>query len=355
MADRALALAEPLELMPVIAEALINRALALTYAGRLQEPLAILRGVLPLAEAHGLGDSQLRALNNLSAGLYNEDFRSAHEIERTAAELARRLGNRGWLLNFLIGNAQSAIFIGDWDRTDQILAEVEEADPPDSLLVQKDSTRAFVQALRGDIATADALLAAIAPVRATADDPRAPWWKRLDEAIVHAFGGRLEEAYAAALDAAAHGVGDPVQPSAEWATRVALWLGDAKRARAALQLHEALPDRGRMVSLMRLSLRAGVHALEGDRDAALAAYREALRSWHDLDIPFFLGLTSLEFATLVGPAQPEAAAAADEARAIWTRLGSPPLLARLDEGLARWAGAATEAQARPAAAVPAER
>jgi hypothetical protein len=33
---------------------------------------------------------------------------------------------------------------------------------------------------------------------------------------------------------------------------------------------------------------------------------------------------------------PEAAAAADEARSLWTRLGAPPLLARLDELLARW-------------------
>jgi len=32
--------------------------------------------------------------------------------------------------------------------------------------------------------------------------------------------------------------------------------------------------------------------------------------------------------------------AADEARRIWTELGSPPMLARLDAGLARWRGEA---------------
>ena len=46
-ADRALAAAERLELMPALVEALLNRALALSLAGRLHEPIAILRGVIP--------------------------------------------------------------------------------------------------------------------------------------------------------------------------------------------------------------------------------------------------------------------------------------------------------------------
>ena len=351
-ADRALALAEPLELVPVIAEALINRALALTYQGRQQEPIAILRGVLAMAEARGLVHSQLRALNNLSAGLTNEDLRSADEVNEAGVDLARRLGNRGWLFNFLAGKATSAVFIGDWDEADRVFADLKGVDLPLFMAVSFGSGKAFLQALRGDIAAADATLDEIAPLRAAGDDPRIPWWKRLDEAVVHAIAGRLEEAYEAGFDGAAHGVGDPVQFSAEWATRVALWLGDPARARASLQLHEALSERGRVVSAVRLSLRAGVEALEGRRDAAVAAYREALRAWREMDVPFYVGLTALEFAILVGPNEPEAAAAADEARAIWTRLGSPPLLARLDEGLARWAEGAETATGPSAVPVP---
>src|SRR3972149_61633 len=77
------------------------------------------------------------------------------------------------------------------------------------------------------------------PPGATADDPRARGWARLDETLIHALAGRLAAAYEAAFDGASHGVGDPVQLCAEWATRVALWLGDPARARAPLQLHEA--------------------------------------------------------------------------------------------------------------------
>jgi class 3 adenylate cyclase/tetratricopeptide (TPR) repeat protein len=354
IADRALALAEPLELAPVIAEALINRALALTYAGRHQEPNAILRGVLPMVEARGLVDSHLRALNNLSAGLSNEDPRAAYATDRAAVEIARRLGNRGWLLNFLGSVAGDATFLGDWDEADRVLAEVEETDLPEPMVVGFGAARAHLQALRGEVASADATLASIAPLR-TADDPRAPWWERIDEMFSHALAGRLNEAYAVGMDGARNGVGEPVQYLAEWATRAALWLGDAEAARAALALHEALPERGRAVATVRLSLRAGVQALEGERPAAIAGYREAIRSWRDMDVPFHVGLTSLEFAITIGPDEPEAAAAADEARAIWTSLGSPPMLARLDAGLARWTEASTEVKARPTAAVPAER
>ena len=355
VADRALALAEPLELMPVIAEALINRALALVYAGHQQEPMALLRGVLPMAEAHGFVDSQLRALNNLGASLFNEDIRAGHETNRAGVDLARRLGNRGWLLNFLGGLASSSLFLGEWDEAERVLAEVQGSTLPDIFAIQFGASRAWLLGLRGDTEAADAEMAAIAPLRESQDDPRAPSWRRVEETFVHALAGRLDAGYATAFEAAEHGVGEAVPYAAEWATRIALWLGDLDRAQAALRLLDARSERGRAMSAVRLSLRAGVEALAGDRSAAVTDYRDALRTWRDMGVPFFLGTTALEFATLVGPEVPEARAAAEEAREIWTRLGSPSMLARLDAGLSRWTEAANEVKARPPAAVPAER
>jgi len=228
-----------------------------------------------------------------------------------------------------------ALILGDWEEADRILAEVDVGELPAALEVEFLANGAYLYALRGEIEQADATLATMAPMRATLDDPRVPASKLLNAAVVHAFAGRLTDAYEAGMAGAAM----PVEPGltcAEWATHAAFWLGDAPRARAALALFEARPERGRVVAATRQMLQAGLRALEGDRSAAIAAYREAIRSWRDMDVPFWLGLTLLEFATLVGPGEPEARAAADEARAIWTRLGSPPLLARLDAGLARW-------------------
>jgi class 3 adenylate cyclase/tetratricopeptide (TPR) repeat protein len=340
-ADRALALAEPLELMSVIAEALLNRALALAFMGRVQEPMAIVRGVLPMAEAHGLAAVQLRALNNLSAGLALEDLRSSFDVARTGVEVARRQGNRVWMLIFSSGVLDSAIILGDLAEADRILGEVDVGDLPDALGVGFLANAAYLHAVRGEIEQADATVATLAPMVATIDDPRVPTSNLLLVAFVHAFAGRLTEAYEASMA----GAPMPFEPGldcAEWATHTALWLGDAPRARAALAQFEARPERGRVIAVKRQMLRAGVQALDGDRSAAVTGYRDAIRSWRDMDVPFFLGLTLLEFATLVGPGEPEARAAADEARAIWTRLGSPPLLARLDAGLDLWRPAESE-------------
>ncbi len=334
-AERALALAEPLELMPVIAEALINRALALSYMGRLYEPTAILRGVLPMAEAHGLIDSQLRALNNLSSGLFNEDLRAGLEVARAGAEAAQRRGDRGWMLQFLAGVCGFATFVGEWDEGSRVLADIEGTELPAPLAVGYGENAAMLHALRGEIDQADARLAAVAPLRATMDDPRAAGWGRFDDCFVATVAGRLADAYESGMAGVALGY-EPALASAEWATRAALWLGDPARVRMALELYEARPDRGRVVAVTRQTLRAGLQALLGERDAAMAAYRDAIRRWRDMDVPFMLGLCLLDVATLVGPREPEARAAADEARAIFTRLGSPPLLARLDAGLAKW-------------------
>jgi class 3 adenylate cyclase/tetratricopeptide (TPR) repeat protein len=341
-ADRALALAEPLELMPVIAEALLNRALALSLVGRVQEPTAILRGVLPIAEAYDLAATQLRALNNLSAQLSDQDPRSAQEVSRTGVEAARRRGDRGWMLSFLGGLLGGALILGDWEEADRILAEVDLGELPTALRAEFLENLAYLSALRGKIAEADDTLATMAPILATVDHPRVPAIKLADAAFVHLLAGRLMEAYEAGMAGAAM----PVEQGlwcAELATHAACWLGDAPRARAALDLFEARPERGRVVAARRQMLRAGVRALEGDRKAATVDYREALRPWRDMGVVFWLGLTLLEFATLVGPGEPEARAAADEARAIWTRLESPPLLARLDAGLARWQPARDDA------------
>jgi len=229
-------------------------------------------------------------------------------------------------------------------EADRILGEVDVGELPAALGVGFLANAAYLHAVRGEIEQAEATLATLGPMQATIDDPRVPASNLLLVTFVHAFAGRLTEAYEAGMAGAVM----PFEPGldcAEWATHTALWLGDAPRARAALALFAARPERGRVVTARRQILQAGVQALEGDRSAAITGYRDAIRSWRDMDVPFFLGLTLLEFATLVGPGEPEARAAADEARAIFTRLGSPPLLTRLDAGLDRWRPAGAEAGA----------
>jgi hypothetical protein len=227
------------------------------------------------------------------------------------------------------------INFGEWEEADRILADVDLAELPPGLGVEFHTNATVLLALRGETEEAEARLSTLASTGLTQDDPRARAWELVNAALVHLLAGRLSEAY----DEGMAGGVLPVEPGlgcAEWATHAALWLGDASRARAALTLFEGRPERGRVVAARRVLLRAGVLALEGDRDAAIKGFRDAIRRWRDLDVPFYLGFALLEFASLIGPSDADARAAADEARAMWTRLGSPAMLNRLDVGLAQW-------------------
>ena len=82
-------------------------------------------------------------------------------------------------------------------------------------------------------------------------------------------------------------------------------------------------------------MRAGVAALDGRSDEALALYREALRDWRDLGLAWDEALCGLDMALLLDPADPEVRAAADASRGILVRLGAAPFVARLDRALAR--------------------
>jgi hypothetical protein len=121
-----------------------------------------------------------------------------------------------------------------------------------------------------------------------------------------------------------------------------------------LEINLAFPVQGRFVDANRLAMQAGVLAMDGDVDGALAAYRESERLHRALDMPFPLSMMLMEAGTVLDPGIPAVAAAAVEARAILERLGSPPLLARLEAMLetqaARFGGQPPRAAQPPGAA-----
>lgn len=118
-------------------------------------------------------------------------------------------------------------------------------------------------------------------------------------------------------------------------TRAALWLGDAAAARADLAGVDASGLHGPAIEADRVTLRAGVAALDGRSADALALYRNALQAWRDLGLAWDEALCGVDMATLLDPADPEVRAAADAARDILVRLEAAPFVARLDAALAR--------------------
>ena len=338
-ADRALELGERLELVPSIAEALVNRALALGFGSRrYYETVALLRGALVLAEANGLGSTFLRATNNLAATLENDDPREAMALSENGIEYARRIGNRPWLEFMASGMTSIDVYTGEWEKADRTIAEFEGRDLAVPVKVPLGHARAMLHASRGQIDAAETLLAELEPVYPSVDDPRIEGWRLSTRAFVHWMAGRLEEAYAEAIACARLGE-DGAEVAAEFAGHAALALGDPARARQALDLHQARRSHGRVPAAAGLQLEAGVRALEGDRAGAVAGYRAAIAAYRALDLRLLLGLALSEYAVLARPDQPEADAVVEEARAIFTALGSPPLLDRLEIGLADAAAA----------------
>ena len=118
--ELALDVAEALRLPEVISHGLNTKGLILSARGRHEEAQLLLRHSLEIALAHDLSAPALRAYNNLIATAAGWDrYREALELSREAAELARKIGDRGsgweaWDLMMLVE-------LGEWD--DALAAE----------------------------------------------------------------------------------------------------------------------------------------------------------------------------------------------------------------------------------------
>jgi hypothetical protein len=62
-------------------------------------------------------------------------------------------------------------------------------------------------------------------------------------------------------------------------------------------------------------------------------FRDALRGWEELDVPWDQALATIDMAMTVGPDEPAVAAAAATARTILEGLGANAMLARLEAAM----------------------
>jgi hypothetical protein len=135
------------------------------------------------------------------------------------------------------------------------------------------------------------------------------------------------------------------------ATRAALWSGDVATLAAHLRELDETGEFGRSIEANRLSLRAGLTALEGQADEAAGLFRQARRAFAELELPWLEGLSALDAAHSLPPRHEEAVEARAAARRIFVALGATPLLEQLDvldrqaEDAGGVAGASTKAAA----------
>ncbi len=150
MVDRALEMAERLELIPVIADAMVTKG-NFFEKRRLREAIALQKGAAALAQANGLVTIQLRALTNLGARLWGEDPRESWAAVQEALDVSRRYGDDDWLLSSIAWAAEFSISLGRWDESLALIDEHDRPGLPPDLRVGFEATRLNVFAYRGEI------------------------------------------------------------------------------------------------------------------------------------------------------------------------------------------------------------
>jgi class 3 adenylate cyclase/tetratricopeptide (TPR) repeat protein len=328
ISDRVLEAAEHADLLHILADTLVTKGSALGSLGRLREAIGVIQIGEGIARGKGHTRTLLRALLNRTAFQYDMDPRAALEASAEALALARRIGSREFLFGFVNANAWGALSSGDADAAlagweSGLSDDLDTSDRIDLL-----SGLITVHALRGEPVVEET--AELARLVAEVSDPQMTSNGTATRAWVAFVAGRL----AAARDdwrTCASMVAGAAPTFYAQAARAALWDRDLDAAVIDLAALEATGVHAPVAEARRLTIRAGLTALDGRAADALRLYRDALRSWVELGQNFEEAFTGLDAALLLDPSEPEVAAAADRARAVFRQMEFVPILSKLDE------------------------
>jgi hypothetical protein len=231
----------------------------------------------------------------------------------------------------MVGNsAICALRVGEWDWAAALLEEWLSIEATASGWAEFYVDRAILRALRGEDPGSD--IEQAGTLRASITDPQFESY----ELLARAWAAFAEDDLVTARDRAerAARITDYFVPLAlPLAVRAALWAGDPREATAVVDAFQSAGFWGAALDVDRTTARAGAAALEGRGGEALAAYREALRGYRQLGLAFDEAAAVVDMATLLPRPErdsPEVRSAVEQARALLTRLGARPFLARLD-------------------------
>jgi class 3 adenylate cyclase/tetratricopeptide (TPR) repeat protein len=346
-ADRTLAIAERLGYGDLAVRLLRMKGMIAQFQGRLWEAIALLEGSRRLAEQLGLQPEVDLADSTLSNLLALDDPRATVEVERRIIEQARRTGHRGRETINLGNTAEDIRRTGDWDwvvgELDRAIRD-EDRNVTDLFL---EHVRAIFQTLRGTL-TPEEVESLRVRTEALGDADM--------DAAIHDLRGMIALTEGRFVDAAREFVifadgSDLNAPYALPRAGVAAVLGlDAALAKDVLERLGALGTRGRAIETDLSVIRAGVTAIEGDRDAAMAAYRDAWARYGDLGLVYDEALLALVAAATIGSDDADVAGWLGEARSIFERLRAAPLLAMVDDYAAGvWSGRSSRSPGAAAA------
>jgi class 3 adenylate cyclase/tetratricopeptide (TPR) repeat protein len=321
--ERALVGAEHLDHLPVIADALTTRGTVLGDRGRLREGVGLLKAAIEIARSEDLPHVELRASNNLAYLLFAEDPVTTQDILRAAIEQARRIGDRGWVIQLTQFHLGSLGLTGEWDEALGIVAELKDGELPESEVTGLIIMEAMIAAFRGHADLAAEKLVVAAPVAERQTDVQRRTFWLLDQTWVALAAGDMDRAHelsqrALEVDSFGHpGVYRGI-------ALTALVSGVPERLVAARDAIEALPRQVRFVKGAHSALSSVLAALDGDESGASDRLELTRRHWSVF--PVDLGIFLVAFGRLAAGRHPEAAGATAEGQGILTRTGAHAFL-----------------------------
>jgi tetratricopeptide (TPR) repeat protein len=328
-AERLLPIAERLGSLEAIARGLSGRGSSLAATGRPREGIILLRGAHQLALAHDLSDVEgpcriiitfLEQWGDPAVGL---------QLGREGLEIGRRLGSRQYGQTMVGNTFVCALRVGDWDWAAALVDEWLELATDDPVWFEMYVDRALLSAHRGLDPTAD--LEASARLRSGTTDPQNESYELYASAVWSLASGEFATAIehmerCVEITAYFAPLAYPL------AARAALWNGDADGARRFDDRLAALRFGGQALEADRTRTAAGIAALEGRPDEALAGFGDALRAYRRLGLSFEDAATAVDMAGVL-PGAPDVPGALETL----TRLGAQPYVARLTAATRRQA------------------
>lgn len=296
--ELALEIAEALRLPEALAEALNTKAMLLFR--RPHESEALLYESLKVAQAHDLTEAVLRAQFNLSGlAIEHDRFQEARGFLEDSLAWARRRGDRAAETYTLSQLAEVLVELGEWNRALALLLEAPSEGQWHFAAASSLLARLPVFVARGELDQARAMFTGLVSLQDSSDRQDIATYL-LCESILCRAEGKLREAVEAGQSARQlwyrlaqyhYGTRSLVETGEAF-----FELDDLAAAERLLQDSEQLPAilRRPLLEAQLARLRAKLRARSGD-PAAGQGYVDAAKAFAELEFPYWLAVTFLEY------------------------------------------------------------
>jgi class 3 adenylate cyclase/predicted ATPase len=339
--------AEHLDAVEVIAETLITRGSALLGMGRGYEGLGALEAGLRLAQERGLARTAGRARINIGFFMVLREPRRALPVLQDGLRDAMRTGNLDNAITMTANLSGAAYALGQHELADRAIRDLLALELEPAARMWLLGNGLFHWAIRGDPIDEprDEALA----MMAGATDPQLAAFEIEIRAHLAYVDRKVVEARTLLHESARRA---PTRAPRDLglAGRYAALARDLDAAREDLAAMRALAFHAPAFDAQLREIEAAVAALEGRTGDALAAFGDAIGRWEALGMVIESSTAGLVMASLLDPRDQRVRSSAEAARATFVRIGERPMVAWLDDVLARSTGSSEPAGRAGAAA-----